>query len=58
MKDRQLIIPGLEALEKAAGNTRQKQKTFQQQLRDLQDRVLQLELETSVLRIQMEKERR
>ena len=51
----QLAIPGLEGPEKAADNARQKRKTLQEQIKALQDRVLRLELEISLLRILVEK---
>jgi len=55
MCSNQLPIPGLEGLEKAAADAREKQKTLREQLRALQDRVLRLELEMSLLRILLEK---
>jgi len=55
---RQPMIPGLEGLEKATANADHKRQTLEQQIKALQDRVLALELELSLLRIQMEKERR
>jgi len=57
MNNNQLPIPGLESLEIATANTSRKRQTLEQQIKALQDRVLRLELELSLLRIQMEKER-
>ena len=58
MRSKQPMIPGLEGLEKATANADHKRQTLEQQIKALQDRVLALELELSLLRIQMEKERR
>ena len=58
MRSKQPMIPGLEGLEKATTNARRKQQILQEQIKAVQDRVLCLELELSLLRIQMEKERR
>jgi len=55
MHSNQLPIPGLEGLEKAATNAREKQKTLREQIRALSDRILALELEVSLLRILLEK---
>lgn len=51
----QLSIPGLECLVKAKTNADTKQEIFHQELRSLCDRVLNLELEVSLLRILVEK---
>lgn len=50
-------IPGLEALVKARTNAETKHTTFQERLKALQDRLLSLELEVSLLRIQLENSR-
>jgi len=55
MCSNQLPIPGLEGLEKAAANAREKQQTIREQIRALNDRILALELEVSLLRILLEK---
>ena len=55
---RQPMIPGLESLKIATANARRKRQTLEQQIKALQDRVLRLELELSLLRIQMEKDPR
>jgi len=55
MCSNQLPIPGLEGLEKAAANAREKQKTLRDQIRALNDRILVLELEVSLLKIFLEK---
>ena len=52
---KQLAIPGLESLEKAATVADRKRKTYDEQLKALQSRILTLELEVSLLRIQIEK---
>ena len=51
-------IPGLEDLVKTRTHADTKHTTFQEQLKALQDRVLSLEFEVSLLRIQLEKEKR
>jgi len=51
---KQLQIPGLEGLEKAAADAREKEKTLRDQIRALSDRILALELEVSLLRILLE----
>jgi len=58
MKRDQPMIPGLESLEIATANASRKRQTLAQQIKALQDRVLRLELELSLLRIQMEKDPR
>jgi len=55
MRSKQLPIPGLEGLEKAATDASEKQKTLRDQIRALSDRILALELEVSLLRILLEK---
>ena len=54
MKSKQLRIRGLEGLEKATANASRKRQNLSQQIKALQDRVLRLELEVSLLRILME----
>jgi len=54
MRSKQLPIPGLEGLEEAMTNAREKQKTVRDQIRALSDRILALELEVSLLRILLE----
>ena len=53
--DKQMVIPGLEGLEKAATDAAHKRKTYEEQLKALQDRILSLEVEVSLLRILVEK---
>lgn len=48
-------IPGLEDLVKTRAKADIKQATFQEQLKALQNRVLSLELEVSLLRVLLEK---
>ena len=48
-------IPGLEELVKTRTLADTKHTTFQEQLKALQDRILSLELEVSLLRILVEK---
>jgi len=55
MHSNQLPIPGLEGLENAVADAREKQKTLREQIQALNDRVLALELEVSLLKIFLEK---
>ena len=55
--DKQLVIPGLEELEKAADNVTKKRMTYEEQIKALQGRLLSLELEVTLLRILLEKDR-
>ncbi len=54
MNNNQLPIPGLEMLKRATTNAGHKRQTLEQQFKALQDRVLTLELEVSLLRILMD----
>ena len=56
MKNMQPRIPGLERLERATTNVEEKRKALHEEIQSLQDRVLKLELEISLLRIQLEEE--
>lgn len=53
MKSMQPPIPGLEGPIKARVNADKKYKTFQEQLKLLQDRVLCLEMEFTILKTQL-----
>jgi len=55
MRSKQLRIPGLEGLEKAAASAQEKQKTLREQLQALKSRMLALEIEVSLLKILLEK---
>lgn len=55
MSSKQLRIPGLESLEKKAGNARRKRQTLEQQMRIMADRILRLEMEVSILKTQLKK---
>ena len=56
MQNTQPRIPGLERLEQASTNAHEKRNALHEEIIALQDRVLKLELELSLLRIQLEKE--
>jgi len=58
MYNEQPEIPGLEGLERSVKNAQEKRKALHEEMSSLQDRVLRLELEVSLLRIQLEKEGR
>jgi len=51
---RQPMIPGLEGLEKTKDKAKHKESVFLQRLQALENRMLVLELEVSLLRILME----
>jgi hypothetical protein len=55
--DKQLVIPGLEGLEKASDNVTKKRMTYEEQIKALQGRLLSLELEVTLLRILLEKDK-
>ena len=56
MRNEQPEIPGLEALGRSVENVQEKREALREEIRSLGDRVLKLELELSLLRIQLEKE--
>lgn len=56
MRNNQPTIPGLEKLEIAAARVQERRESLEEQFLDLKNRVLKLEMEISLLRIQLEKE--
>jgi len=56
MRQEQPEIPGLEGLEKSVINVQEKREALRDEIQRLGERVLKLELEVSLLRIQLEKE--
>ena len=55
MRNNQLTIPGLEKLEIAATRVQERRESLEEQVKAIKDRVLKMELELSLLRIQVEK---
>ena len=55
MLSEQMEIPGFERLEGSVRNVQEKREALFEEMRSLQARVLKLELEISLLRIQLEK---
>ena len=58
MSNKQTRIPGLEELERSVANAQEKRGTLREETEHLKDRVLKLELEVSLLRIQLERGKR
>ena len=55
MRNKQPTIPGLEKLEIAATRVQERRESLEEQFLDLKNRVLKLEMEVILLRIQVEK---
>jgi len=55
MRNNQPTIPGLEKLEIAAARVQERRESLEEQFLDLKNRVLKLEMEVILLRIQVEK---
>jgi len=55
MRNNQPTIPGLEKLEIAATRVQERRESLEEQFLDLKNRVLKLEMEVILLRIQVEK---
>ena len=55
MRNNQPTIPGLEKLEIAATKVQENRKSLEEQFLELKNRVLKLEVEVILLRLQIEK---
>jgi len=55
MRNNQPTIPGLEKLEITATRVQERRESLEEQVKAIKDRVLKMELELSLLRIQVEK---
>ena len=55
MRNNQPTIPGLEKLEIGAARVQERRESLDEQFLDLKNRVLKLEMEVILLRIQVEK---
>ena len=55
MRNNQPRIPGLEKLEIAATRVQERRESLEEQVKAIKNRVLKLEMEVTLLRIQVEK---